>query len=266
MKNCPHCQFLVHDGADTCSVCKQPIAVPEQPAGPWGAPDAGFVPGGAATATATAARSATFVDPSPPRRPVDGLKVAIVAVGTIVLLGILGVAALVFVGAPADETVDPAAVDWAPYSDAGGAYTIDLPGAVEVIDDLGSQEGVDTAGVPVRGVFAGGPSFAVAVFRYELPPGAAFDTDQGVDGAALGMFTNPTVTRRVPAQTEHGPAIDAEVVGSLDDGSKGIGFLRLVTVGGTPYMLGTFGLASSSPELAQLHERLVASFQVPAAP
>ena len=267
MRTCPHCQFIVHDGADICGVCKQPATVPEQPAGPWGAipsfdPDA---PGpGIGTATATQARPATFVNPSPPRHPVNGLKVAAIAVGGVALVVILGVVALSFVGTTASTDVDPEAVGWTPYRDPDGNFSVELPGAVEPLD-VGSEKGLPT-GVSIKGVMSQTSSHSSSALRYVLPPGTAYDLDGGIDGAAANTFSDAVISNRTPVETPYGPAIDAEIVGTVATGQKGISFVRLVKVGDVPYMLLTVGDAASSPELAELHERMVASFSSPAAP
>jgi hypothetical protein len=266
VKNCPHCQFLVHDGADTCGVCKQPIAVPQQPAGPWGA-DPGFLPGGGtATATATQARPTTFVNPSPPRRPVSGLKVATIVVACIVALGAVGVAALMFLGQQVDQSVDPASTAWSTHRDPEGAFSVDVPGSVEVIDDLGATAGTDLGGIQARGVIGSDGGFGAAVFRYGLPPGSSFDTYGAIEGMAVGSFTAPTVTSKTTVETAFGPGIDAEVVGTLSDGQKGIAFVRGIQIDGVPYLIGTYGYAAWSPEVQQLHQHLLDSFQAPAAP
>ena len=264
MKNCPHCQFLVPDGADSCSVCKQPIAMPPQPAGPWGA-DPGFVPGGG-TATATQAPPVTFVNPSPPRRPVSGLKVATIVVGCIVALGVLGVAALMLVGQRVDRSVDPATTAWSTHRDPEGAFSVDVPGSVEVVDDLGAMADTDLGGIQVRGVIGSDGGFGAAVFRYGLPPELSFDTDGAMEGLAAGSFTAPTITSKTTVETAFGPGIDAEVVGTLSDGEKGIAFVRGIQVDGVPYLIGTYGYAAWSPEVEQLHQHLLDSFQAPAAP
>ena len=138
-----------------------------------------------------------------------------------------------------------------------------MPGAVEVVDDLAASAGFDLGGVPVRGVVGEDAAFGSAVFRYELAPGTPFDDDGGIEGAAR-VFADHTVTSTTPVETPFGPGVDAEFVGTMPDGQKGVAFIRIVHVGDVPYLLCTYGYASSSPEVQQLHQHLLDSFRVPA--
>lgn len=249
-----------------------PGSIPPGPAAP-GSPSSGFsVPG----ATPPWAPPPT----GPASGPADpaGFQVAPVATkgkGRVVVAVVLGLVGLVlvalvgltFIGTTTESAdIDVATTDWTSYSDPRGAFTVEMPGEIRSIADLSEESGVDDLGIEVRGVVGEDESFGAAVFRYGLPPGAAFDLNAGVDGGAASAFKDSTVTDRVPIETPWGPGVDAKVVGTLNDGAEGAAFIRLITADGVPYMMVTSGPASASAESAQLQERMVNSFRAHSAP
>lgn len=297
VKNCPHCQFLVADGATTCSVCHSDLSSPPDPTAagspPFVAP--GQVPGapvssqpsftaapyGAPTATLPPSPGTAWPAPPPgapfpptgvgaqPKRGWSATKILVV-VGLVCLVPVLGVAGLVLLGVTADVqlTTGELAADelpWASHDDPGGWYVVDMPGRV-VVDTVEMPEGygivasVETASVSAR-------EFAASVTRSPdvVPAGQTFTTaPYSITAAERGL-------------SEAGILDDAEIVdhqvvvgtGDLQmlveahgtvRGEQSVMWSRLVIVGTDLYELNAVGSLDDSEEIAAIVERMATSF------
>lgn len=270
MKTCPHCQFLVVDDATSCGVCKQPLAVPRQPSGPWGAePVPGFgetppLPGAGAPQSGSG-----FIAPAP-RSGSGGAKVAIIVVGCLAVVGLLVVGAVTFVG----QTVEKQALDrpdnWTVHRDPAGRFQVELPGAP--IKNTRSDPMPDGGAVTVDALdVARGPWNAV-MYVIDVPEGAGLDVplalmEEDLEQTITSGVPNSgyTVVSSSPADTPAGPVLDIRFT-LRSEGVECIGLAHYAKVGADPYGVVMIGPAAQEDEVRSMQERMVASLQVPPAP
>lgn len=264
MRSCPHCQFLVVDGAENCSVCKQPLTVPEQPPGPWGAP----VPPLPGSPEAEASEAASR--PAPARRgPNAGLIVGAV-LGVLVLLTVLGVGALSFLGSRVEQAIadSPPPDTWTPYVDPSGRYRVELPGAPVVTDE---EEAVGV-GEPLKIQVAevARPGWDSFVAAYDLPEeivGTRLPPEALRDGMLAGMRADRSVgdlavTTSTTESTPAGPALDTWMSLTVD-GVESVGMIRIIEVDRDVFAMVTIGPSVQGAEVTDLHDRVTSTFSAP---
>jgi hypothetical protein len=282
MRTCPHCQFLVAEGATSCSVCHRDLAAaPITPvpvaAGAQSAP--GFVtapPPYHGTAPAAQVPGAMLPDAMAAARPRrrNGWLIAILATCVIGATGVVAFAALFLLGVtvpgPPTDSQSELVVDelaWELHRDPEGRFSAEMPGETtstrsEVPDGAG-----DTTATEV--VQVGDARFNSLVHRYEepLPFGATF-TEPALDPAAAeqAVASSGLEQARLVSQDvldgDSGSRVDAVFAGTLD-GEPALLVSRLSIHDGVLYELVTIGPESRREELLAIQARMVASFSAP---
>jgi hypothetical protein len=270
MKTCPHCQFLVVDDATVCNVCKQPMTVPQQPAGPWGAdPGPGFsgtppVPGTPNDPGAPAG----FVVPAARSGP-SGTKVAAIVIGCLSLLAVVSVAAVFFIGTTAVETVAtaPAPADWKVYRDPTARFQVDLPGT-----PIKNTHGTPLGGgkeVRVDNLDVSRGPWDSAMFVIDVPDGAqveiplsAMQEDLAQTIQSNAGVSDYRVTKAVSVTAPSGPALEVHFTVRLN-GVRCVGLAHFVRIGTDPYGVLSVGPAGRSGQVSGTFDRMVGSLQVP---
>lgn len=271
MKTCPHCQFLVHDGMTNCGVCKRPLSFPDQPAGPWGAPpELDQLP--AAPGAAAAAAVSTGAGPFPPGAAVGrprrstGSVVAIVVgsvLAVVIGLGVLAGAAVTFLGTSSSTTTGRAAgpTEWSTFEESGGRFTVELPGRPE--SDTQAEDIGLSAPITVDMYLAAHGNRVSAVGLFTLPPearGVPISLESAMAGGLATMAPDARVVASTTRPIEDGEALDAEAAFTRD-GREAVGFLRMMTVHGRPFMIVTLGPDAEREEAERDHRRVVDSFR-----
>jgi hypothetical protein len=269
VRTCPHCQFLVADQAETCSVCHRDLASARTtvavgavahgaPAPPFGAapPPGTAYPPGVAPAVAH--------QPVTARRRRWPLVLGLVLAGSVALVGglLVLVTVLGFTAEPVPIVADE--LQWEAYADPAGRYSLELPGAavvdtVEVPGAFGPTEtaavsadhdGFDAAVVPFEGVIGPGQTFANIPFS---PAEVEQDMEStGVVGARIidqGIIEGSGDT-----------LMNVEMSGTVD-GRSAVVLTRLVLHADDLYELTVVGPADDRATLVGMFERMITSFR-----
>jgi hypothetical protein len=273
MKTCPHCQFLVADGATTCSVCHRDLSV---------AP-VGAVAGSTFTAApGTASVGSGSVPPPPPPwgpgQPVPGVApartgpsagkvvaiVAAVSVLGLLALGGLAIAAVTFLGTTDEVVADE--LYWQEYDDPAGRFTVDLPGVptTDMIDVPAAFGG--TTDLEMLNVTGDGFGASISINPGLVADGMTFaDLPFSASGAERGAesmgFLEATLVEHQVVEGTGDTQMDAEMRGTVD-GEPAVMLSRVVLAGADVYEVAVAGPEAQRDELVTIWERLSSSFEV----
>jgi hypothetical protein len=257
---------LVADHAETCSVCHQglpsarsavPVGAVAQAGG--GAPFGGSAPLGAGS-------PAGVGPPVARKRPSKrkGVWTLVVAVVLFYVLrvfgGVFGLADMLGITS-GPEPIDLAALQWEPYVDPFGRFSVELPGSA-IVDTLEVSGPFGPIDAPRVGVEHDAFNAAVVPLQGVVEPGDTWVTlpveeiasemeARGVEGAAVDL-----------AEIVEGSAdttMDTEVSGIME-GAEVVFLTRTVLHAGTVYELAVSGVAEDRVSLLAVFDRLTASF------
>jgi hypothetical protein len=274
VKSCPHCEFLVADDATACSVCHQPVAVPAQPAGPWGSEPApapaGWAPVASGAPAAAGPGGATWVPPAPvPAGSRRGGVVALGVIGGLVALVLVLLVGVTFIGTTAKSANAAPPSDWKVHRDPAGRYQVELPGAPATRtkqEDAGLSAPIETVTAEVTR--RSWDSFVLLIDLPQDPGGIDLSLDAMRERILDGVRNEPSVTRmdvQDPQQVTapSGPALDVRFTATVD-GVAQVGRLRVLHVGADSYALATLGPAAQESEVQKMQDRITGSFAAPA--
>lgn len=288
MRTCPHCKFLVSDGATTCSVCQAALPAP--------VPVAAFVAPGETTA-APSAPSPQFgaavppplpgslmpgslmsgpLGPGSPAAPVPtpankgaSTKKVLAIVGALCLVPLLVIGGLVAVISLLGTTSGELSADglyWTPYEHPDGIYSVDMPGVVDSgtvdapVQGYGSPMELESVWVTDRDfvvTVARTPDAVMAGQNFDNLPTSSAAMERA--GEQLGIEGAELVSNEKVEGSE-GSAMAAEMRGTVD-GEDSIFLTRIVIAGTDFYELNVIGAAANEAELRSIHERLTSSFE-----
>ena len=281
MKTCPNCHFLVQDEAESCSVCKQVFVAPGGPDGPWldhpddpARDDPNWTPPvpttGSGVLTAERLQAGTVEVRARPRpRPTRVLAwillpILLVGLGAYGYYRYYGYLPLLPHFGNAVEVPDSA---WTTYRDGQGQFSVEMPG--EVAHETTVIEVGLAKPVPADTVWVDAPTFSAAMNRSEYPVGTGLSAENALDGmvggSIAGGLIGGEVVRTNCVSTPAGPALDAEIRGSID-GVPAIELARVLVDGSIVTFFTTLAPVSSAGPALDIQNRMVTSFTVPAAP
>lgn len=274
MRTCPYCQFLVADGATSCSVCHRDLTAPTPT--PQVAPGS-TVPNVSPQAPYGAVPPPFTAHPSvPPGRTSVRWGVILGVGAALAFMGLLGLVALITllgstVETPAlrsgDVEVHADELEWEHFEDPAGRFAVDLPG-VGVANER-TLPGAFGAEVHLEMVTVADPSFQATVGRYaeQVPAGTTFDQLPFSTGAAermvaAGGFEDAQIVEQHLVDGTGGAAMEFEMTGRVD-GEPAVLLSRLVVAGPDLYELNVAGPEEHRSELLEIHDRLTSTFVVP---
>lgn len=290
MKTCPHCQFLVSDGATTCSVCHQDVTAPPVPAaigapfaaapGEPGAPGApgtpppgtfapgGIAPDGVGPTPGWGPDGAPTVTATTKQRMGRGRVALIVVASTVAVmvgLAVVSIGVVSVLGRTSEVAADD--VMWRAYVDPAGRFQIDLPGeptsdTVEVAAGAGTID-VEALNVPNSAFVA-----SVGLNKSVVTDGMTFaEIPFSPEGAARGVestgFDDAEVVQHAVIEGSDDTAMGLVIHGTVD-GEPAVMLTRVVVVGPDLYEIAVAGPRDQRDELAKIHDRMTASFTAPA--
>ncbi len=274
MKTCPHCQFLVTDGATTCSVCHRDITSPQTPA-----EDAGFANpySPLAPGSAGVAPGSTFPPPTPgtavhgsgvPAAPTPKASTgrALLILGAVVVglvaISALGIGAMVLL---ADSTeVSSGSLSWENYQDPDGRFQLEMPGkavssTIEMPTAVGGRTEMDVVNVFgsdfVATVNADVGTVAEGLTFADIP----FSADGAVRGAETTGFLDGEVVSHEILEGRGDTQLEMEMTGVVA-GEPAVMISRLVLIGPSLYEISLAGQRDQRDELIEIHERMAESF------
>jgi hypothetical protein len=249
VKACPHCEFLVADDATSCSVCRRPVTVPAQPAGPWGAePTPDQLP--------------------PVAAPTGSHRRGVVALGVIgglVALVLVLVIGSTVIGTTTGRATAAPPADWKVHRDPAGRYRVELPGNPSTRtkqEDAGLSAPVETVTAEVTR--RSWDAFVLLIDLPDDPGGIDVTIDDMRERILDSIRKEPSVTRmdvEDPRQVTGpgGPALDVRFTVTVD-GTAQVGRLRVLKVGSDPCALATLGPAGQEPAVQAIQDRMTSSF------
>jgi hypothetical protein len=300
MRTCPHCQFLVADGATTCSVCHRDLSAPREPAAVAGVPlvapghvahepvpqPAAFAASGGGTAGVPGAavrpppggswpppQPGTVYPPmgvAPPRQGWSTTKILVV-VGVILLVPVLGVAGLVVLGTTVEERLNTAELvaddlPWATHEDPDGEYAVDMPGrasvdTVEMPESYGLATSLETATVSGRDFGASVARTPDVVAQGQTFATMPFSPSAGERSLSdAGIIEDAEITDHQVVDGSGDLQMSLEVRGTVQ-GEQAVMWGRLVIVGTDLYEINAVGSLEDTDEVRAILDRMTSSFR-----
>ncbi len=289
MNTCPNCQFLVTEGATTCSVCHHDLtaaptpvaasgfAAPGTPAAPGatGAPGS-FTPGGFDQPQAFppppawgSAAPGTGSPPPPAKKKSSATKVLLMLGAIVVVVGGLAVLAFGAVSFLADPTeIASEDLAWEEYRAPDGRFRLEMPGeveesTVEVPNGIGGKS-------EMLAINVFGADFVATVTTYEgaIEAGLTFadlpfSPDSALRGAAANGFKDGEMVEHTILAEHANNQMQVEISGRVD-GEQAVMISRLVIAGTELYEVSIAGVSEERANLLEAHDRMAASFVAPA--